>query len=390
MWTVPLTDIAMPEEDVEAVLECLRSGWLTMGPRTQAFEAAFADYVGAPHAIAVSSGTAALHLAMLAAGVGPGDEVVVPALSFVATAAAARYAGADPVFCDVLGPHDFNLDPDSVAEAITPRTRAVVAVHLMGYPADVGSLRKLCDDRGLRLIEDAAQAVGARVGDSRVGTIGDLGCFSFFSKKQLCVGEGGMVVTNDDELAASVRRLRSHAMTSVTWDRHRGYSETYDIVDIGFNFRLDEPRAALGLSRLTRLEGDIDARRRAVVRYRERLAGVDGLELAWDDDAVHAGSHFAFPVLLPDRESRDRFRSDFRDAGIQTTWYPAITQLTEYATARTGGTGVLRAESVAARHCALPLSSSTELTQVDLVTDAVSACVRGGAKTQSAGSTSTA
>ena len=374
MWTTPLTDIAVPEEDVEAVLDCLRSGWLTMGPRTQAFEAAFADYVGVPHAVAVSSGTAALHLALLAGGVGPGDEVIVPALTFVADAAAARYVGAEPVVCDVRGPHDLNLDPEQVARCLTPRTRAVIAVHFMGYPAAVDSLRALCDDHGLLLVEDAAQAVGARVGDAQVGTIGDLGCFSFFSKKQLCVGEGGMVVTGDETLAASVRRFRSHAMTSVTWDRHRGYSETYDIVDIGFNFRLDEPRAALGLSRLGRLDEDIAARRASVVRYRERLAGVTGLELPWDDDAVRAGSHFAFPVLLPDCESRDRFRSDLAASGIQTTWYPALTELTEYAQTR-GADSVPQAESVAGRHCVLPLSSSMKPEQVDAVADRVSAVV---------------
>lgn len=368
MWKVPLTEIAMPEEDVEAVLDCLQSGWLTMGPRTQAFEAAFAEWVGSRHAVAVSSGTAALHLAMLAAGVRPDDEVVVPALTFVATAAAVRYAGGEPVLCDVRGPDDLNLDPESVVESISARTRAVVAVHFMGYPADLEALRTICDERGLVLIEDAAQAVGARVGDSQVGTIGELGCYSFFSKKQLCVGEGGMVVTDDEDLAATVRQLRSHAMTSVTWDRHRGYSRSYDILGVGFNYRLDEPRAALGLSRLPRLADDIEARRRNVVSYRERLSGVSGLELVWDDDAVGASSHFAFPVLLPDRRSRDAFRDGLKGAGIQTTWYPALTQLSEYR----GLSGAARrAESVADRHCALPLSSSMTTDELDAVVEAV-------------------
>lgn len=369
-WNVPLTDIAMPEADIEAVLDCLRGGWLTMGPRTKAFEDAFAEYVGAEHAVAVSSGTAALHLAMLAAGVGPGDEVVLPAFTFVATAAAVRYTGAQPVLCDIVSAEDFNVDPDRVLEAITPRTRAVVAVHFMGYPAAVRRLREICDERGLMLVEDAAQAVGARIGDEHAGTVGSLGCFSFFSKKQLAVGEGGMVTSNDEELAGSVRRLRSHAMTSVTWDRHQGYAESYDIVDIGFNYRLDEPRAALGLSRLPRLDADIEARRRNVLRYRERLAGVDGIGLVWDDAAVSAASHFAFPVLLEDRATRDAFRQTLHAAGIQTTWYPALTRLSEYA--HLGG-AVPRAENAGDRHCALPLSSSMSEAQVDRVVDAVEA-----------------
>ena len=160
-WRVPLTDIAMPEQDVEAVLDCLRSGWLTMGPRTKAFEEALARYVGTPHAATVSSGTAALHLACRAAGLGPGDEVIVPAFTFVASASAPRYVGAEPVLCDVRSPYDFNLDIEDVARRITTRTRAVIAVHFCGYPADILALRKLCDEHGLILIEDCAQAIGA-------------------------------------------------------------------------------------------------------------------------------------------------------------------------------------------------------------------------------------
>src|SRR3984885_260006 len=212
-WRVPLTDIVVPEQDVQAVLDCLESGWLTMGPRTKAFEQALGEFVGTPHAVTVSSGTAALHLACLAAGVGPGDEVIAPAFTFVASASAARYVGAEPVLCDVKSAQDFNIDPADVARRITPRTKAVVAVHFCGYPADVLELRALCDEHGLTLIEDCAQAIGARIDDSgrQVGTVGQLGAFSFFSKKQLCVGEGGMVTTGDEALADSVRLFRSHA-----------------------------------------------------------------------------------------------------------------------------------------------------------------------------------
>ena len=371
-WRVPLTDIAMPEQDVEAVLDCLRSGWLTMGPRTKAFEEALARYVGTPHVATVSSGTAALHLACQAAGLGPGDEVIVPAITFVASASACRYVGAEPVLCDVRGAHDFNVDVEDVARRITSRTRAVIAVHFCGYPADVAALRALCDEHGLILIEDCAQAIGAHVDASgrQVGTVGELGCFSFFSKKQLCVGEGGMVSTADEALDASVRLFRSHAMTSSTWDRHRGHDPAYDVVDIGFNFRLDEPRAALGLSRLQRLDEDIAARRAIVRAYRERLAEVPGVELAFDEQAVERASHFAFPVLLADRNTRDRFREELKANGIQTTWYPALHTFTEYQRFAPAD-GLPAATEVADRHCALPLSSTMNATDVDVVVDAV-------------------
>jgi dTDP-4-amino-4,6-dideoxygalactose transaminase len=333
--------------------------------------------VGSPNAVTVSSGTAALHLAHLAAGLGPGDEVIVPAFTFVASAAAARYAGASPVLCDVRGPHDFNIDPQDAAARITPRTRAIVAVHFCGYAADVEALRALCDERGLVLIEDCAQAIGARLADGRsAGTAGELGAFSFFSKKQLCVGEGGMVATSSDELADHVRLLRSHALTSSTWDRHRGHDPAYDVVDVGFNYRLDEPRAALGMSRLGRLEEALASRRATVRAYRERLRDVPGLELAFDERAVERSSHFAFPVLLADREARDRFRQELKAAGVQTTWYPALHTFSEYRGLAPAG-GLPRALEVAERHCALPLGSDTSEEQLEIVVEAVRAALAG-------------
>ncbi len=389
-WRVPLTDIAVSEEDVQAALEPLREGWLTMGPRTKAFEERLASYIGTPHAVTVSSGTAALHMACLAAGLGPGDEVIVPAFTFVASASCARFVGAEPVLCDIVGRseenglHDLNINVQDVARRITPRTKAVVAVHFCGYAADLLALRELCDAHGLVLIEDCAEAIGARIdeggrdndtdsGESsasarQVGTIGELGAFSFFSKNQLCIGEGGMVSSAREDLAERVRLLRSHALTSGTWDRHRGHDPIYDIVDIGFNFRLDEPRAALGLSRMERLDEDIAARRAVVRAYRERLAGVPGIELAWDDAAVERATHFAFPVLLPDRVARDRFREQLRDAGVQTTWYPALHTFTEY---RRSSAGLERAGETADRHCMLPLAGTMDGEAVDIVVEAV-------------------
>jgi len=371
-WRVPLTEIAMPEQDVQAVMDCLRSGWLTMGPRTQAFEQALAGYVGAPHAVAVSSGTAALHLALLAAEIGPGDEVIVPAFTFVASAAAVRYTGAEAVLCDVRDARDFNIDAHDAARRITPRTRAIVAVHMGGYPADVQALRTLCDERELLLIEDCAQAIGARVDAHarQAGTVGDLGSFSFFSKKQLCVGEGGMVACGEERLAARVRLLRSHALTSGTWDRHRGHDPAYDVVDIGFNYRLDEPRAALGLSRLQRLDESIASRRRLVRGYRERLAALPGLELPFDEQAVERSSHFAFAVLLTDRAARDRFREHLKEQRIQTTWYPALHSFSEYRASVPAGE-LPRASAAAERHCMLPLSASMDERAFETVVEAV-------------------
>lgn len=371
-WRVPLANLEIPEQDVQAVLDCLRSGWLTMGPRAGEFEQRFAAHVGSPHAVAVSSCTAALHLSCLAAGLGPGDEAIVAGMTFVSTPNAVRYTGATPVLCEIGGPEDMNIDVADVERRITDRTRAVLAVHFCGYPARVVELRELCDERGLILIEDAAQAVTARVDDSgrAAGTVGHLGCFSLFSKNQLPVGEGGVVTSADEGLAQKVRSLRSHAMTSVTWDRHRGYADTYDVVDVGYNYRLDEPRAALALSRLERLDSQIESRRELARSYRRRLGGLEGLEFVWDDAAVEAASHFAFPVLLPDQGARDRFRSRLQELGVQTTWYPAIHRFTDYR-ATYGELSLPRVEAAAERHCALPMSSGMSAEHLDVVVDSV-------------------
>jgi dTDP-4-amino-4,6-dideoxygalactose transaminase len=363
-WTVPLADVVLTEEDIDAVLDCLQGGWLTMGPRTQRFEHALAELLGAPHAVAVSSGTAALHLALLAAGVQEGDEVLVPALTFVAAAAAVRYCGATPVLIEPCGPDDLNLDPQDVARHVGPRTRALLATHWMGYSCDLPALERLCDRHGLVMIEDCAQSITARCADGRLtGTVGVAGCFSFFSKKQLSVGEGGMLLTSDEALATKARLLRSHAMTSVTWDRHRGHAENYDVVDVGFNLRIDEPRAALGLSRLARLHDGIETRRALVRRYRELLGGRPGITIPWTDEDVQRSAHFGFPVLLESESERARFSAELAARGIQTTFYPAISTLTAYDDhARRP-----LAEDLAARHLLLPLSSTFGPPEVDLV-----------------------
>jgi dTDP-4-amino-4,6-dideoxygalactose transaminase len=352
---IPLVELEVTDSDVDSVLECLRSGWLTMGPRAQALEEAIAEMVGTEHAIVVSSGTAALHLACRSLGLGQGDEVIVPAFTFAATAHAPRYGEAEVVLCDSVSPFDPNLDPVAVESLIGPRTEAVVAVHMWGYPAAVEELRELCDRHGLALIEDCAQAICARLGTGgQVGSVGELGCFSFFSKNQLAVGEGGAVTTDDDALAATVRSLRSHAMSSVTWERHRGHGLGYDVTDVGFNYRIDEPRAALALSRFERLGADIEARREVARGYRERLAGREGLEIPFSEEQVERSSHFSFAVLARDHQDRDRVRSELRERGIQTTYYPALHTLSEYSD-RGSAEALPDATAIGERHLVLPI-----------------------------------
>ncbi|MGZ4281042.1 MAG: DegT/DnrJ/EryC1/StrS family aminotransferase [Gaiellaceae bacterium] len=365
-WQVPLSDLTVDDELVEAALGTFRSGWWSMGPRVEEFEREFAAFCGAGEALAVANGTAALHLALVALGCGPGDEVIVPSLNFVAAANAIAVTGAEPVFCDITGPDDLNLDSADVAAAITLRTKAIVALHYAGVPCDMEALGAL----GPTVIEDAAHAPGASVGGRMCGTLGRVGCFSFFANKNLPVGEGGMMVTADAELADRLRLLRSHGMTTLTWDRHRGHASSYDVVVPGFNYRLDEVRAAVGLVQLRRLTDENAARGRIAARYREALSNQQGLIVPFEPrDGVTPSYHLAV-VVLPEGVDRDAVRAALAERGIQTSvHYPPIHLFSAYRTR--SRRSLPRTEAVAGRILTLPLYGAMRDEQVEAVIEAL-------------------
>jgi len=379
--TIPLFDLVLEDDDVAAVVDVLRSGWLTMGPRIEAFERAFAEHLGVAHAIATSSCTAALHLAYLAAGVGAGDEVIVPSMTFVATANAAVYCGARPVFAEIVDRSRPLVDPAHVEALMSPRTKAVVAVHFAGYAAAVDVLADICSAHGIALIEDAAHAPVGELRGKDLGTWGRAGAFSFFSNKVLSVGEGGLLATDDHDLAQRVRSLRSHAMTSGTWDRHRGHAATYDVVDIGFNYRMDEPRAALALSRLRRVHEDVERRRNLTLRYRQRLRGQPGLILPFDDSDVAGSACYVMPVMLEDRQRQATFRRELRERhGVQTSvLYPAIHEFSAY-TARYPGLSLPRTELAARSEVTIPLFPHMTEAEQERVISGVESALKTPAK----------
>jgi dTDP-4-amino-4,6-dideoxygalactose transaminase len=341
-----------------------------MGPTVERFEHAFAEFVEAGHAVAVSSGTAALHLALVAAGCRPGVEVILPSLNFVAAANVVRHTGATPVFCDIRSERDLNLDPEDVAGAVNARTRVILALHYGGFACDMEALREIARGRDLLLIEDAAHAPGGRWHGRMCGTLGDMGCFSFFSNKNLAIGEGGMIVTDDVELAARMRLLRSHGMTTLTWDRHRGHAHSYDVIAPGFNYRLDEPRAALGLVQLERLAAGNAARRRIASRYRELLDDVPGTLMPFTASADSA--HHLAVVVLDERASRDEVQTVMRRRGVQTSvHYPPIHRFSAYSDgARVRA--LPQTDEVAGRILTLPLFPHLRDDQVAVVVSALS------------------
>ena len=371
-WRVPLADLDYGVAEEEAVLRVLRSKWLTMGAVTQQFEAAFAAMSGSRHAIAVGNATQALHLACLAMGIGPGDEVILPSLTFVATANAVRYCGAKVVFADILGAHDLTIDPHSVEALITPRTKAIIVMHYGGYPCHMPEIMTLAERQGIALIEDAAHSPGASLQGKPLGSWGAIGCFSFFSNKNLSTGEGGMLTTDDDALAEQLRLMRSHGMTTLTYDRHQGHAFSYDVVALGYNYRMDEIHSALGLVQLEKLAHNNRLRAERTRQYWQLLAD-SPLELPFrvrDGEEGVAPAYHIFPVLLPEGTDRQAFMTTLRNAGIQSSiHYPPIHTFTDFATDK-NPLPLLNTEALAAREVTLPLYPTMEAEAVEIVVEA--------------------
>jgi dTDP-4-amino-4,6-dideoxygalactose transaminase len=369
-WQIPLSDIDFDEQEIQAVQDVLKSRWLTMGKVTQEFESSFAAYTGSKHAIAVTNATAALHLACLALGLGPGDEVIVPSLTFVATANAVRYVGATPVFADILSEDDLNISPEAVRAAITARTRAIIVVHYAGFPCDMPAILSIAKEHGLYVIEDAAHAVGTELEGRSMGTWGEIGCFSFFSNKNMTTGEGGMLTTHDDALAQKLNRLRSHGMTSLTWDRHKGHAWSYDVVDLGYNYRIDEVRAAIGLVQLGKVDRNNERRRELSQLYRDALQElVPQVSVPFECHAGKTAAHI-MPILLPKGTNREEFMGCMKEQGIQTSiHYPPIHTFTSFRDDRAWPLPVT--EEVASREVTLPLYPMLSDEQILTVAKAV-------------------
>ena len=374
-WRVPLADIDFGREEEAAVLEVVHNRWLSMGEITQDFERQFAAFIGVKHALAVTNATAALHLACVAAGLGPGDEVIVPSLSFVATANAVLYSGATPVFADVESLDWLDISPASIEARITDKTRAVLVMHYAGFPCDMPAIMEIARRHNLIVLEDSAHAIGSELDGRKLGTWGSIGCYSFFSNKNMTTGEGGMLATNDDALAERLRLLRSHGMTSLSWDRHQGHAWSYDVVELGFNYRIDEMRSALGRVQLKKVALNNQRRAELTRLYRELLSELTP-QMEMPFGAARGTSCFhILPILLPQGTDRIRFMEGMKARGIQTSiHYPPIHRFQIYQAGwRQRRVPLPLTEEIASREVTLPLYPTMQEKQLKLVAESVQA-----------------
>ena len=376
-WKVQLFKLNYDKREYSAVMDTLKSGWITMGQRTLDFEEAYARELGeSSKCIAVSNGTAALHIAVLACGVKPGDEVIVPSLTFIADLNSVRVSGGKVVIGDVTSLEDWAMDPADIEAKITPNTKAVMIVHYAGYACDMDAIVDICKRHNLKLIEDCAHSNGGSYKGRKLGTFGDISAWSFFSNKNLAVGEGGMVATRDPELFQKCKNLRSHGMTVASFDRMKGRAATYDVVEPGFNYRIDEVRAALGLVQLAKLPEANAARAALVAHYFSRLDSLSKfLSVPFRHYDKGIPTYHIMPILLSKEIDRAALIERMKEDGIQTSiHYPSIQSFTAYKD-KVGPTP--KSQYISEHELTLPLYPTMTIAEVDLVCDSLEKNVKG-------------
>jgi dTDP-4-amino-4,6-dideoxygalactose transaminase len=372
-YDIYLSDITYDSEEERAIAEVLKSKWISMGAVTEAFEQDFREYVGSSHVIAVSNCTAALHLALVSLGIHSGDEVILPSLTFVATANAVRYTGATPVFVDVNSLDDWNISSDDIEKHITDRTSAIIVVHYGGFPCDMKRIKEIAKKNNLFVVEDAAHGPGSWINSKHIGTIGDVGCFSFFSNKNMTTGEGGALVTNNDDIAGKARCLRSHGMTSLSWDRYRGHAYQYDVAALGFNYRFDDLKAALACVQLKKLSSNNRKRAERYDHYRNLLKQIPEVKIPFNNINEKVSYHI-FPILLGDNINRNQLMKKMSSFGIQTSvHYPPVHLFSTYS--KMYSERLAYTEIIGQRELTLPMHPMLDFKDIDYVVNKLKKCL---------------
>ena len=329
-WKIPLFDTDFGAEEEEALIAVIRRGWVSAGPETQEFEREFSEFLGGPEVVFLSSGTASIHLALASVGIGPGDEVIAPTFTYIATCSPVLWLGARLRLADSASLKNPNISPETVEGLVNERTKAIIFLHYAGFSEGIAEMARFCEERGIALIEDAAHTHGSVSGGRKPGTFGKVGCFSFFANKNMTSGEGGALVTFDKQLAERARRMASHGRTAAAWDRFRDSAlKTYDITEMGYNYKATDMQAALARVQLRKLP-EANRKRVELVRlYRELLSDIPGLVIPFDD--YESSANYIFPIVLPEEADRLSVMESLADAGIQTSvHYPAVHTFTYY------------------------------------------------------------
>jgi len=359
---IPLFDLEYNELEKNTVIEVLNSKWLTMGEKTKKFEVEFAKYIGVKYAFAVTNCTAALHIANEIIGV-KDKEVIVPSLSFVATANSVKYAQGIPVFADVISENDWTICPQSIEEKITEKTKAIVVMHYAGFACQMTEIKHIAKKYNLKIIEDCAHSPGSELDGKKLGNLGDISCFSFFTNKNLSTGEGGMICTNNNEYAEKIKLLRSHGMTSLTLDRHKGHAFSYDVVELGYNYRIDEIRSALGLVQLEKLDRNNALRNKKADLYKSILNEEKNILIPFTERKEKFNYHI-FPVKLGKDIDRNYVVKQIREFGIQTSIHYKPIHLMKYYNT---GINLPLTENISFSEITLPMYPALEENEIEFI-----------------------
>lgn len=373
MYKIPLFDLNFGKEEEYAIIETLKSKWISMGPKCEALEKKFAELFCVKYACAVTNCTAALHLACCVLGIREGDEVICPSLTFAATVNCIRYVGAIPVFADIYGNSNLCIDANKIEGLITNKTKAIIVMHYAGFACDMDKILELAKKYSLYIIEDACHGPLSVYKGEKLGTIGDIGCFSFFSNKNISTGEGGMIVTNNEELYDKVKLMRSHGMTTMSYQRASGHATSYDIVNLGYNYRMDDIRASIGIVQLDKLIVDLEKRMQIRKWYIEYLSEFSFIHIPFKDNKEFV-SNYIFPIILENStvNKRERFRKKLHENGVQTSvHYPAIHRLSAY---KKFSRKLPYTEYVSDNEITLPMYAKLKKGQVEYICNKINDC----------------
>jgi dTDP-4-amino-4,6-dideoxygalactose transaminase len=374
-YKIPLFNLNFDEREAQAAYDTIKSGWISTGPKNAELEQMFMDMWQVKYAVSMSNCTDSLHTCCMVCGFGPGDEVICPSLTFAASCNCIRYVGATPVFADIVGPHHINISAEDIEAKITPRTKGIVVVHMAGFPADMDAIMAVARKHNLKVIEDACHGPLSEYKGKKLGTIGDCASFSFFSNKNISTGEGGMFITNNEEMAQKARLIRSHGMSTMSYQRATGHATEYDITCLGYNFRMDDIRAAIAIEQLKKLPADLQTRIQVRQRYVRNLKDVEDIVIPFAD-CQEFTSNYIFPIVIQNstRERRNRIREMIHAEGIQTSvHYPAVHKFSTY---KELGAVLPQTEYVTDNEVTLPMYAALTEEQIDFICEVVKKAVQ--------------